>query len=55
MPVPLWRDLTAWLNDRTSSRSMALAGHMAWMHATRRITTVLGGTGAGVGVARVTP
>jgi len=55
MPAPLWRHLTAWLDDRTSSRSMALARRMAWMTATGRSITVLGRIGAGVGVAQVRP
>jgi hypothetical protein len=52
MPTPFWRDLTARLDDRTSSRSMPLAGRMAWMTATRSSTTVLGGIGAAVGWRR---
>jgi hypothetical protein len=55
MPAPLWRDLTAWRDDCPSRRSMALAGRIAWMTATRSSPTVLGGTRAGAGVAQVTP
>jgi hypothetical protein len=55
MPAPLWGDLVAWLADRTSRRSMAWAGRMARMTATRSRTTVLGGIGAAVGVAQVRP
>jgi hypothetical protein len=55
MPLPLSQGLSAWWDERRSSRSRAWAGRMAWLTVTRSRTTVLGGTGAGVGVARLTP